>query len=144
MVQDINKPWPEEWKQSFDIVHQRLSLAASGPGAKQAIQNLALNVNPGGWIQLIEAENFLNISEKGSAMYNFVQLILDLYAFMGAPTQLSNQLKPWLEESGFTNVQERTIDCLMGSLNPDRQLAKNGVYSMNVAVTGLVGFGKSK
>lgn len=143
-IQDINKPWSEEWKRHFDIVHQRLALAATGAGTKQMVGTISELVKPGGWIQLIEATNDLSIAKEGTAMRNFIQLILDLYAFMGVPEKMADQLKPWLEESGFVNVQERTIDCQMGVSNPNPDLARNGVFSMNVAVTGLVGFGSSK
>ncbi|KAG9230918.1 hypothetical protein BJ875DRAFT_487491 [Amylocarpus encephaloides] len=142
-IADINKPWPEEWKRGFDIVHQRLAIASGGAGAKQAIENLAELVKPGGWIQLVEAGHTFDDAEEGTAMRHFIQLILDLYAFMGVPEKVGDQLKPWLEGSGFVNVQERTIDCYMGAMNPDPDLARNGVFSMNVAVTGLVGFGQT-
>lgn len=39
-IQDITKPWPAEWKESFDFVHQRLALAAGGPMQKQIIGHL--------------------------------------------------------------------------------------------------------
>ncbi|KAF4635121.1 hypothetical protein G7Y89_g2978 [Cudoniella acicularis] len=142
-IQDINKPWPEEWKRSFDIVHQRLALAATEAGTKQMVRTISELVKPGGWIQLIEAENTLEVAKEGSAMRNFIQLILDLYAFMGVPEKLSEQLKPWLEESGFVRVQERTFACQMGVSNPNPELASNGVFSMNIAVVGLVGFGQT-
>jgi hypothetical protein len=104
---------------------------------------LAELVKPGGWIQLIEATNDLSVAKEGTATRNFIQLILDLYNFMGVPKRMADQMKPWLEELGFINLQERTIDCQMGVSNPDAHLARNGVFSMNVAVTGLVGFGSS-
>ncbi|KAH6669782.1 hypothetical protein B0J14DRAFT_565564 [Halenospora varia] len=113
-------------------------------GTKQMVGTISELVKPGGWVQLIEATNDLSVAKEGIAMWNFIQLILDLYAFMGVPEKMADQLKPWLEESGFANVQERTIDCQIGVSNPNPDLARNGVFSMNVAVTGLVGFGSTE
>lgn len=45
---------PAEWKSSFDLVHQRLAPAASGPIQNQIVGSLGGLVRPGGWIQLIE------------------------------------------------------------------------------------------
>ncbi|KAF4635191.1 hypothetical protein G7Y89_g2908 [Cudoniella acicularis] len=61
-VQNINKPWPAEWHNSFDFVRQSLCLAA---------------------VQLTEEENVLS-EREGPVMRNYVQLMNDCFAAIGA------------------------------------------------------------
>ena len=141
-VQDINKPWPEDWRRSFDVVHQRLVLAASGPAQQKAVHSLAELVKPGGWIQLIEGNNTPDETD-GPAMKDFVQLIKDVFTIMGADPLFSHSMSRWLIEAGFTNVEERVLDTYNGPRNGDTELGKRGASSTLGAATGLVGFAKS-
>lgn len=142
-IQDINKPWPKDWLNSFDVVHQRLALVAAGPGAQTAVKNLSELIKPGGWIQLIEADNVLTDAD-GLAMQGFVRLMKDIFTHIGTTLRLSKELSGWVKENGFLNVQERVVNVQLGATNPNPQLAKRGVYSTVVAATGLVAFGKSR
>lgn len=96
-IQDINKPWPEDWHNNFDVVHQRLALAGAGPNAQIALGSIARLVKPGGWIQLIEADNLLTDAD-GPAMRDFVQLMKDIFTTIGTPLSLSRELSGWIEE----------------------------------------------
>jgi gliotoxin biosynthesis N-methyltransferase len=142
-IQDINKQWPEVWLNSFDVVHQRLALVGAGPNAQAALKNISELVKPGGWIQLIEADNVLT-DANGPAMHDFVQLMKDVFTTIGTTLNLSRELSGWVKEDGFLHVQERVFNVLLGATNPNPQLAKRGVYSTLVAATGLATFGKSK
>ena len=90
-VQDISKPWPAEWKESFDLVHQRLALMAIGAPASQMVQHLAALVKPGGWIQLIEATNELPENTK-PALQNFVHVLQGICSVQGTSKHLGNEL----------------------------------------------------
>lgn len=142
VVQDINKPWPETWKESFDLVHQRLALVAGGPAQKEALANLAALVKPGGWIQLIEATNNLP-EENGPAMRNFVAIMKGVFTAAGSSLDLGNELPGWVKELGFEEVQDIVANTKLGATNPDPNLAKQGIYSSNVAATGLAKYGQS-
>lgn len=142
-MQDINKPWPEEWKESFDLVHQRLVLVGGGSAQQQVLGNLAALVKPGGWIQLIEATNELP-DGTGPAFRNFVAVMQGVFVAMGSSVHLGNDLQGWLEAAGFENVENRILSLRLGAKNPDPKLAKQGVYSTTVAARGLATFGKSK
>ncbi|OCL14894.1 S-adenosyl-L-methionine-dependent methyltransferase [Glonium stellatum] len=141
-VQDIKKSWPEDWKGTFDLVHQRLALVGAGPAQKEAVLNLAALVKPNGWIQLMEAENVF-VDDQGPAMYDFVRLMKDMFIIMGAKIDLTRQIPGWLEEAGFTDIQDRLIDMKIGATNPNPRLAKQGVYSTAISATALSRFGKS-
>jgi hypothetical protein len=142
-TQDINKPWPEEWKNSFDVVHQRLALVGAGPNGQGALKSLSELVKPGGWIQLIEFE-FAASDSDGPAVHDFFQVMKDIFRFVGASLKLSHLIADWLKEEGFVDVQERLVITQMGATNRNPELAKQGVYSTSIAATGLTAFAKSK
>ncbi|MCJ1380210.1 hypothetical protein MMC17_003313 [Xylographa soralifera] len=141
-IQNINEPWPKEWHSSFDIVHQRLALVGAGPAAQTAVAHLTELVKPGGWIQLIEAENVIG-KEDGPAMHDFLKLMKDVFTAMGAEVTFAQQIHGWLEKIGFVDVQERLVDVYMGASNASPQLAQQGVNSTSIAATGLVDFAKT-
>ena len=138
----MNKPWPTEWHDYFDIVHQRLALVGAGPGARNVVKNLTELVKPGGWIQLIEGENIIDETD-GPAMHDFLKLMKDVFTLMGAEVTFAKNMSGWLKAIGFEHVQERLVDVYMGASNKDPQLAQQGVNSTSVACGGLVDFAKS-
>ncbi|KAF2686349.1 hypothetical protein K458DRAFT_430195 [Lentithecium fluviatile CBS 122367] len=145
-VQDINKPWPEGLTDSFDLVHQRLSLLGAGPNAQLAVHRLCGLVRPGGWIQLIEAtmvfpEDVVS-AEATPAFWDLLRLMRGVAEHMGAAWLIGDTLREHLEAEGFVDVQEREIVLKMGRTNPDEALARNGVVSCGMAVEGLAAFAK--
>ncbi|CAI6341166.1 unnamed protein product [Periconia digitata] len=135
----MTKPWPVEWKESFDFVHQRLALAAGGPMQKDIVNILGGLVKPGGWIQLIEASNE-ELPSHGPAFKNFVTIIKSIYTVFRGSLNLIEDIPAWLKEAGFVDVEYKDIDTKLGALNPNPQLAKQGVYSTTVAAKGLAHF----
>ncbi|KAF2267211.1 S-adenosyl-L-methionine-dependent methyltransferase, partial [Lojkania enalia] len=123
--QNINEEWPQEWKGSFDLVHQRLALAGGGSAQKPAVLRLVDLVKPGGWIQLIEATNVLP-EGNGEVMRGFVGLMNDVFTIMGANLKLMEDLPGWLEEAGLVDVQSKLVELNLGPLNPNPRLATQG------------------
>ncbi|MCJ1434632.1 hypothetical protein MMC27_004001 [Xylographa pallens] len=76
----------------------------AGLAAKIAVAHLTELVRPGGWIQLIEAENLIG-EEDGPAMHDFLKLMKDVFTAMGAKVTMARHVRNWLE--GIVNVQER-------------------------------------
>jgi hypothetical protein len=142
-VQDILKPWPAEWKESFDLVHQRLALVVGGRNQQQVLNNLGDLVKPGGWIQLIEATNNLP-EETGPAFRNFVAVMEGVFTIMGSSLKLGDELPALVKNAGFVDVHDRILNTKLGATNPNPALAKQGTYSTTIAARGLAGFGASK
>ncbi|KAJ8069781.1 hypothetical protein OCU04_000197 [Sclerotinia nivalis] len=138
-VQDINGSWPAAWQNNFDIVHQRLTLAAAGPATKVAVHKLATLLKPGAWIQLIEPENVLD-DKQGPAMHDFVRLMQDIFSVMGTSLNLGRDLAPMLHEEGFVDIQERVVILQMGPHNKNPDLGRQGAKSTAIACAGLVQF----
>jgi hypothetical protein len=53
-VNSITAPWPDVDKNSFDLVHHRLGLFATGAELEAAVAGLIDLVKPGGWIQMVD------------------------------------------------------------------------------------------
>ena len=140
-IQNINEQWPEKWHSFFDIVHQRLALVGAGPGARTALGRLLELLKPGGWIQLIEADNRVD-ERDGPAMHDFLELMKHVFTAMGANFHFARQIHGWLEEAGLINAQERVVNSYMGATNKNTQLAAQGVLSTSTAAAGLVEFAK--
>jgi len=141
-IQDIRGPWPTEWNETFDIVHQRLTLVAAGPAAKDVVHSLAALVKPGGWIQFMEADNVLD-DKAGPGFRDFVQLMKDIFSVMGASLKLTHEIAPMLREENFVNIHEQVVMMQLGASNPNHELARQGAYSTTVAMQGLIQFGST-
>lgn len=97
-LQDILDPCPSRFQTSFDLVHQRLVLAGSGPSAHSAVTHLAELVRPGGWVQLVEAD-FDVETENEPAMQGFFALLKCHMRAMGTDTTFAKQMRGWIREA---------------------------------------------
>lgn len=80
--QDVNLPWPEEWRDRFDFVHQRAVLSVTGnvERAKSAVNGLVDVLNPGGWIQLVDGYMPMTAIESDNKASTRLQKVLGLSA----------------------------------------------------------------
>jgi len=143
-VQSITKPWPVEWKRSFDFVHQRLVLGACGSFPfGEAIRNLADLVKPGGWIQLIEPDQTCGITD-GPAMRDFIRLVTFVFEDMGGHVRYAYDVKRWLQEAGMVDVEEFSIPLFLGASNSDKELARRTARSTADAMIPLLKYLESR
>lgn len=142
MEQDINQPWPEDWLDRFDLVHQRLVLVGGGTKQKEAVESLGKLVKPGGWIQLIEGVNELP-DGCGPAMHDFITTMEGVFTFMGFSLTFSEKIPGWLKSAGFVDIRERIVSTKLGAQNPEPTLARMGVFATSGAARGLATYGKS-
>ena len=126
--QSFNEPWPDDLRNSFDLVHLRGSLAGSSPKQPiDVVKKLASLAKPGGWVQLMEMNAFKPPS-TGPAMTDFARMAAEVWAGIKVG-DFANQLKSMPEEAGLQNVQERRIMCEIGKMAKPELRAKsvNGV-----------------
>jgi hypothetical protein len=142
-VQDINQPWPEDWENSFDLVHQRLVLVCAGAAVQQVVDNLVALVKPGGYIQLIEATNDL-LEDGGPGIQDFIAVVQGIFKSMGSSPNLGNDLAGLLQAAGCEDVGEHLVGTRLGVNHPDIQFAKQGIYSTTLGVRALSAFGKCR
>jgi hypothetical protein len=118
--QSVTDVWPQDWKQSFDLVHQRLVLAACDPkSSKDVIAALFAMVKPGGWIQLLECDHSGGFTDHQKAQHpatvKFGDLVTRAMAASGKSGQHGLSLKKWLREVGAVDVIETRLDCPIGA-----------------------------
>jgi hypothetical protein len=142
-VQDVKKPWPQEWKSHFNLVHQRLALSAAGPKGKEVVSSLAELVKPGGWI-VLEDPTALVKHEAGPAWAKAFTVMQDLMAVMGSRAGVIDEVPEWLREIGFTNVQEKVFMTKYGALNENEELTKKGLAHARTTLMGFQTAAKSK
>ncbi|KAH7127217.1 hypothetical protein B0J11DRAFT_297723 [Dendryphion nanum] len=142
-IQDVNKPWPEKLKGSFDLVHQRLGLAASGTSTKFAVLALAELVKPGGWVQFVEMEDRICESD-GETWKKAVGLMRAIFGAMNARLGIADEIAAWLRaEAGLVDVQEKVVEIGYGAKSGDATLAEEGIWATRKSFEGLIGFAKT-
>lgn len=134
--------WPEAEHNKYDIVHQRLSLPGAGRSMEQAVKNLFDLVKPGGWIQLVEAEQIG--PDSGPVFHEFLELVRAVFDSTGAGWKYAGQMRKWVEQVGAVNIHEVSVDMAFGSAHKDQVLAEKGATCTAGAVAGLVVHAKSK
>lgn len=140
--QSVTDPWPAEWRDSFDLVHQKLVLAACDPAsAKRAVAELFAMVKPGGWIQLLECDHSGGFTPEQAAMYpatkRFGDLVLNAMAASGKSGQYGKSLRGWLREAGAVDVVETQMDCPVGARATTEELKEHTKENMLSVVRNL-------
>jgi gliotoxin biosynthesis N-methyltransferase len=116
----ITGPWPADWNNSFDLVHQRLVLSAyDPPTAKTVLPSLFQLVKPGGWIQLLECDPSAGFGPDEGTQHPATAKLGDL-VMSGLPStsqdaQPARCIKRWLVETGAVDVVETIMDCPVGA-----------------------------
>ncbi|KAH8773843.1 methyltransferase-like protein type 11 [Diaporthe sp. PMI_573] len=137
-VHNIAHEWPAELHSTFDLVHQRLTLPGAAPAAPLpgALRQLFRLVKPGGWVQLVEAEQ--EGPGSGPVFHEFLRLVRALFDATGAGWHYACDMRGWLEGEGAVDVGECVVDLRFGAMNPDPRMADMSATSTAKAMDGLV------
>lgn len=127
----------------YDLVHQRLTLLGAGSCVRQAVKNVFALVKPGGWMQLVEAEQ-VGPDSGPIFTHEFMELIYQVAGASGAGTEYAGKMREWVEEEGAVEVHEIRVDMAFGAAHKDAVLAEKGATCTAGAVAGLVTHAKSK
>ncbi|KAL7940351.1 hypothetical protein V8C42DRAFT_243880 [Trichoderma barbatum] len=114
--QSITEPWPKDWNETFDLVHQRQVLGFCGKfSLPEAVANLCKLAKPGGWVELIELEIHQELLDEGTVMAEFSQLLVQLWKIKGMGGNFGLNLKGWMEDAGLEDVQQTVLNCKVGA-----------------------------
>jgi hypothetical protein len=115
-VHDATKPWPEPWNEKFDLVHQRLAIAVAGEekATQLMIRNLVQMLKPGGWIQMIELQNW-TAGADGLAWKDYTMCLSDLIKAVGSSLDRIDCVKRWFEQLGLVDVEEKVVEANYGT-----------------------------
>ncbi|KAF2259670.1 S-adenosyl-L-methionine-dependent methyltransferase [Lojkania enalia] len=136
-IHNISEPWPEKEHRMFDLVHQRLTLPGGAPTPlQQIVRQLFDLVKPGGWIQLVEAEQIG--LESGPVFDEFLDLVRAVFDKTGAGWHYAERMKGWLEEAGAVDLDEVTVKMAFGKKNQKEELNEGSARITAQAMKGLV------
>nr|WNS47937.1 FunG [Talaromyces coalescens] len=138
--QSITDPWPEDWKESFDLVHQRQVLGFCGNFAlDQAVRNLCELAKPGGYVELIELDCDQSVLKEGSVAQEFFRLLEQIWQIKKMGGNFGPNLKDWMVESGLEDVQQTLLHCKVGAqAKPElRRASINGAAGAGPMIVAL-------
>lgn len=111
---DVRTPVPQSWgwKNSFDLVHQRLLVWGIGKNEWSAVvSNLAGLVKPGGTLQLVEAEWVLSsYADNMPQQKKLAQVQEWSCESSGMDVHIWKQFPDMLKSLGFTDVSVESFD----------------------------------
>ncbi|KAI1803919.1 hypothetical protein F4811DRAFT_522876 [Daldinia bambusicola] len=135
-IQDINEPWPESWKSTFDYVHQALVLFQAGLKKREAVHSLGELVKPGGWIELMEPQYDTTNENNGPAFQQFLDMMDELWAMRGTKSDFAAGLEDMIKDAGFVDVKSVLLRIGIGPKHKNSELA-------DISVESTVGGGKN-
>ena len=116
---DVRKPFPESWgwKNSFDLVHQRLLVWGIGADEwSSVLKNLADVVKPGGTLQLVEAEWVLSsYTDEQVQQKKLAQVQTWSSELAGKDVHIWKKFPDLLKPLGFQIVKEETFSLGYGA-----------------------------
>lgn len=141
--QSIKEPFPSEWQGTFDVIHQRLVMAAAAPEQTPGfvVKNLAGLLKPGGWLQLVEVIT-TPVPENPVSQNQYIDMLDSLYKNLYAGTKyaksnLMADLPQEMENSGLRNVQKAEVLIKYGAAATDPSIREK---SLRTAVAGVPNF----
>lgn len=110
-VDDFESDW--EFAHKFDFIHAR-ELSGSVRDFPALIRRSMSNLNPGGWIELIDFDCELfadddTLINKAPNLLKWTTLLREAGANFGKPLDSAKYHKQWLTEAGFKNVREEVF-----------------------------------
>lgn len=135
-LQDITAQWPDEWKGTFDYVHQRLGLAGIGQHPlKDIVQRQCELLKPGGWIEFVELDIAPNSNPAVEKLFSLVRQMIDI---IGNGWNYVSTLKGALEAAGLEAVQDESIEVLLGASAKSSALKEKSIKSMQLSTSAFV------
>lgn len=141
--QSIKEPFPAEWQGTFDIVHQRLVMAAAGPEKTPGfvVKNLAGVLKEGGWLQMVEVAT-APLPQNPASQNQYIDMLDTLYAnlYEGTSYKRSNlwsELFKEMQAAGLKNVQQKEVVVSYGAAVADPYIRER---SLRTAVAGVPNF----
>lgn len=138
--QSITEPWPTEWHESFDLVHQRQVLGFCGDfSLEQAVANLCGLAKPGGWVELVELDCDQSTLGEGTAAREFFQLLEQIWKIKKMGGNFGPNLKEWMENAGLEDVQVDILQCKVGAkAKPElKQASINGAAGAGPMIVAM-------
>lgn len=132
--QSIKEDFPSDWKNSFDLIHQRFVMAGAAPKTPMSvIENFTELLKPGGWMQLIEM-NMTEIPENGPMLKQLMRMLNEMFAAIGTGANFAKDMKSMMEKAGLVDVEETEVLNAHGATIKDTSLMQKSIISPVSAV----------
>jgi hypothetical protein len=128
--QNLVEPFPAEWNDGFDLVHQRFVTPLFVENEVQPIvARLVGAVKPGGWIQLVEMDFNTPVSEpldQCPAARKFIDITRSIVSDPLAAFKLPERLR----KEGLVDVDSRAVSLIAGKGSPDPEVGERGKLNL--------------
>ncbi|KAI5834192.1 S-adenosyl-L-methionine-dependent methyltransferase [Schizophyllum commune Tattone D] len=128
LVEDITA-LPEEWSDTFNLVHQRLLIAAlRAEEWPQVIAEAHRVLRIGGWAQFVECST---LWLRGPIARRFLEIYRALYNSRNMLLTCAEDIPQMLEDADFHNVRSERVCIEMAGTTPEASTARTtilGVY----------------
>ncbi|TDZ27930.1 Methyltransferase psoC [Colletotrichum spinosum] len=145
--QSIREPFPDDWQGTFDVVHQRLVMAAVSPPEStiaSVVKSLTGLLRPGGWLQHVELDNDC-LPDNGPALRRLLQYHQQNSSAGGLGPNLTVHLADAMRDAGLQKVEERRVDVMYGVRNGGSQdLRTKSIRSLEGAVGPVLAQAKER
>ncbi|KAI0126667.1 hypothetical protein BJ170DRAFT_684249 [Xylariales sp. AK1849] len=136
--QSIREAFPAEWQQSFDLVHQRLVMAAASPATVlSVVDRLVGLLKSGGWLQLVEVDTDC-LPGNGPALESFLSYAQMMSEAGNMGPNLAVGLGDAMRQAGLQEVQQQEYFLMHGLRNGIENLRQKSMESLCMAVPPLM------
>ncbi|KAF2158641.1 hypothetical protein M409DRAFT_30866 [Zasmidium cellare ATCC 36951] len=138
--QSIKESWPKEWARTFDVIHQKLVMAAALPeqNTSSVVNSFAGLLAPAGWLQMVEVDTEPLVN-NGKAQNQYIEMLDTLYNKLGyGKSRIFADLPSEMEKAGLINVEKKDVLVKYGAAVKDDE--DIGVKSLRTAVAGVPNF----
>ncbi|KAL4863839.1 hypothetical protein BDV12DRAFT_176987 [Aspergillus spectabilis] len=134
-TQSISDPWPSDWENTFDLVHQKLVIAClPPPEGREALSRLIALAKPQtGYVQFTEGSlEHLTETQKRKfpVLARFQALVAQMLPQLGWNPRPGKLVKEWVGELGCVDVQEHVMEIPIGAANKDKALGEMAMRNM--------------
>jgi len=128
--QNLVEPFPDQWRDSFDLVHQRFVLPLfTETEVQSVIGRLSGAVKPNGWIQLVEMDFNTAVSEPLDKC-PAAQKLIDITRSVVSDPLAASKLPDRLKREGLLDVDFKTVSLVAGKGNPDAEVGALGKQNL--------------
>ncbi|QSS66508.1 TAM domain methyltransferase [Histoplasma capsulatum] len=141
IVEDIEEDWIET--EQYDFIHCRY-LMGSIKDWPRLVKKYYQHLKPGGWVEFKDSTSTI-FSEDGSVTpdYKVGEMLRNLRLAserIGITMDHAPSLKGWMEQAGFTNIEQRTMRLPIGTWPKNKRLKLIGAMMASHYLEGVEAF----
>lgn len=146
LTHHVNPSRMENWDypELFDYIHTRVTLGCWSDTKAQIVQRAYDNLEPGGWLECQEIECLPGCDDgtmtENHAWLGWANQLCIASERIDRQLNMADQIKGWLEEVGFVDVQQAVFKIPTNGWPKDPRLKYLGLLWQRNVMTGLSGF----